>query len=401
MIKINHLWTGLMLLVAIISFTMCKQNENQITIKKTPTGKFSIKEVPYGKLPSGESVTQFIIENPSGMEMRVINYGGIITHLFVLDQDSLFRDVVSGFDSLSGYVTSNPYFGSLVGRYANRIKNGKFSLDGKEYSLATNNGTNHLHGGVKGFDKVIWAASPVQLEHQAGINLEYTSPAGEEGYPGTLSIKAKYLLSSSNELTMDYIAICDTTTIINLSNHSYFNLSGDHEADILDHQLMLNADNFTPVDSTLIPTGEIASVAQTPLDFRNAKAIGQDIGADHQQIIYGKGFDHNFVLSERNKQGSFNYAAEVYAPKSGVKMTVMTTEPGVQFYSGNFLNGSITGKKGITYNQRHAFCLETQHFPDSPNQPNFPSTVLRRGEIYRAVTMHRFEVMPSVISQSK
>lgn len=381
------------LTMGLMLFFMCKPDQNKISMKKIPTGKFGVQEVPFGTLPDGGVVTQYVVENPQGMEVRIINYGGIITHLIVPDKDSLFRDVVSGYDSLAGYLESTPYFGALVGRYANRIKGGKFSLDGQVYSLATNNGPNHLHGGIRGFDKVLWNASPIQMEHQAGVNLEYTSPSGEEGYPGTLTVKVKYLLSADNELTLDYIAVCDTTTIINLSNHSYFNLNGDQDEHILDHQLTIFADNYTPVDSTLIPTGALESVAQSPFDFRQAKAIGRDIGADHEQIRYGGGFDHNFVLNGVNKQGSFNFVAELVGPKSGIKMTVLTTEPGVQFYSGNFLNGKITGKKGTVYHQRHALCLETQHFPDSPNQPDFPSVVLRRGDVYRAVTLHKFEVV--------
>lgn len=394
MFQFQRLLPGFLIIVSVAALFSCKSDQNQIAMKKTPTGKFSFHEVPFGLLPSGEKITQYIIENPLGMEMRVINYGGIITHLIVPDKDSLFRDVVSGYDSLSGYLESNPYFGALVGRYANRIKGGKFSLDGVEYSLATNNGANHLHGGIKGFDKVLWAASIVEQDQQVGVNLEYTSIAGEEGYPGNVMIKVIYLLSATNELTMHYLAISDTTTILNVSNHSYFNLSGDHAQDILDHQLTIFADQYTPVDSTLIPTGVLESVAETPFDFRNPKTIGKDIEADHQQIKFGRGFDHNFILNGVNKQGSFNFAAEVSSPQSGIKMTVMTTEPGVQFYSGNFLNGTIKGKKGIQYNKRHAFCLETQHFPDSPNQPDFPTTVLRRGDIYRSLTLHRFEVIP-------
>lgn len=393
MFQNRRLLPGWLLIFAGVVFFSCKSEQNQIAMKKTPTGKFSFHEVPFGTLPTGEKVTQYIIENPLGMEMRVINYGGIITHLIVPDKDSLFRDVVSGYDSLTGYLESNPYFGALVGRYANRIKGGKFMLEGTEYNLATNNGPNHLHGGIKGFDKVLWASNLVEQEQQVGVNLEYTSVSGEEGYPGTVMIKVKYLLSATNELTMHYLAISDTTTVLNMSNHSYFNLSGDHAPDILDHHLTLFADQYTPVDSTLIPTGLLESVAQTPFDFRKPKAIGKDIDADHQQIKYGGGFDHNFVLNGVNKQGSFNFAAEVVSPQSGIKMTVMTSEPGVQFYSGNFLNGTIRGKKGIQYNKRHAFCLETQHFPDSPNQPDFPSTVLRKGDIYRSVTLHRFEVV--------
>ena len=394
MFQFQRLLPGFLIIVSVAALFSCKSDQNQIAMKKTPTGKFSFHEVPFGLLPSGEKITQYIIENPLCMEMRVINYGVIITHLIVPDKDSLFRDVVSGYDSLSGYLESNPYFGALVGRYANRIKGGKFSLDGVEYSLATNNGANHLHGGIKGFDKVLWAASIVEQDQQVGVNLEYTSIAGEEGYPGNVMIKVIYLLSATNELTMHYLAISDTTTILNVSNHSYFNLSGDHAQDILDHQLTIFADQYTPVDSTLIPTGVLESVAETPFDFRNPKTIGKDIEADHQQIKFGRGFDHNFILNGVNKQGSFNFAAEVSSPQSGIKMTVMTTEPGVQFYSGNFLNGTIKGKKGIQYNKRHAFCLETQHFPDSPNQPDFPTTVLRRGDIYRSLTLHRFEVIP-------
>jgi aldose 1-epimerase len=320
-----------------------------------------------------------------------MNYGGIILSLRVPDRDGTFDDVVLGYETLAAYVDESPYFGAIVGRYANRIAGGRFTLNGKTYDLATNNGPNHLHGGTVGFDQRVWAARPFVDEHGAGIELSYTSPDGEEGYPGTLDTTVRYTLTDDNQLIVYYEATTTEATPVNLSQHTYFNLAGDGRRDVLDHRLMLNANRFTPVDATLIPTGALHPVAGTPFDFTSPMPIGARIDADHPQIAYGGGYDHNFVL-DRSAAGkdSLALAARVVEPQTGRVMTVHTTEPGVQFYTGNFLDGSLTGKDGAVYDRHYGFCLETQHFPDSPNQSNFPSTILQPGETYRSRTIFTF-----------
>jgi aldose 1-epimerase len=311
----------------------------------------------------------------------------------VPDRKGKLDDVVLGFDNLSGYLQAgNPYFGALIGRYGNRIAGGKFSLDGATYTLAVNNGPNSLHGGKKGFDKVVWTASSVapSANGAVGLELSYQSKAGEEGYPGSLYVKVAYTLTPDNALKIDYTATTDKTTVLNLTNHSYFNLNGAGNGDVLDHVVQINADRITPVDATLIPTGELKSVAGTPFDFRVPTAIGARIDQDEQQIKYGGGYDHNFVLNGAAGTGTPFLAARVVAPKTGRVLEVLTTEPGVQFYTGNFLDGKLKGKKGKVYNKRYAFCLETQHFPDSPNHPEFPTTTLKPGETYKQKTIYRF-----------
>jgi aldose 1-epimerase len=309
--------------------------------------------------------------------------------LRVPDRAGQFADVVLGFDDLAGYVEKHPYFGSIVGRYGNRIARGKFTLDGVEYTLAVNNGPNALHGGLKGFDKQVWSAETIEEEHAVGLRLSYVSADGEEGYPGALSVTVTYLLTNANELKIHYDAATDAPTVINLTNHSYFNLEGAGRGTILGHEVHINADHFTPVDDTLIPTGELRPVEDTPFDFREPKPIGRDIAAEDQQIVFGGGYDHNFVLSKQTP-ASLSLAARIHAPGSGRIMEVYTTEPGMQFYTGNFLDGSNVGKGGIVYEYRYGFCMETQHFPDSPNQPDFPSTVLRPGERYHSTTVYQF-----------
>jgi aldose 1-epimerase len=324
------------------------------------------------------------LTNANGMEALVTNYGATVVSLLVADKNGKKGDVVFGYDSIQGYYNGRAYFGCVAGRYANRIANGQFRLDGKTYDLAKNNGPNSLHGGIKGFDKVVWTAK----QDDGGLTLTYTSKDGEEGYPGNLTVTVRYSLNNDNSLQIDYSAVTDKATLVNVTNHSYFNLEGQGQGDILDHELQFNADGFTPVDSTLIPTGEIRKVAGTPFDFTSPHKIGERINdTSDLQIKYGLGYDHNFVLN--GETGKMKLAARVKAPISGRIMEVHTTEPGVQFYSGNFLNGSEKGK-GSVYGYRTGFCLETQHFPDSPNQPSFPSAVLKPGEEYRSTTVFKF-----------
>ena len=339
-------------------------------------------------------MSQYTLKNAHGMELRVLDYGGIIVSLAVPDRTGRVDDVVLGFDRLEDYKRSSPYFGAIIGRFGNRIARGRFTLDGRTHMLATNDGPNHLHGGMKGFDKVVWKVSPFERQDSTGLVLRYTSPDGEEGYPGTLRTTVTYTLTDGNELIFDYEATSDRATPVNLTQHSYFNLAGDGRGDVLDHVLTLKAHSFTPVDSTLIPTGEIRSVAGTPFDFRAPTAIGARIGQDDEQLRYGGGYDHNFVLDKdrAEQRGAAMLAARIYEPSSGRLMEVFTTEPGVQFYSGNFLDGMLTGKRGTVYRRRSGFALETQHFPDSPNHPDFPSTILAPGREYRSRTLLWFGV---------
>jgi aldose 1-epimerase len=338
-------------------------------------------------------VRQYTLKNTHRMELRVLDYGGIIVSLAVPDRTGRVDDVVLGFDRLEDYERSSPYFGAIIGRFGNRIARGRFTLDGRTYTLATNDGHNHLHGGVKGFDKVVWEVSPFERQDSTGLVLRYTSSDGEEGYPGTVRSTVTYTLTEGNELIFDYEATSDRATPVNLTHHSYFNLAGEGERDVLGHVLTLNANSFTPVDSTLIPTGEIRSVAGTPFDFRAPTAIGARIGQDDEQLRYGRGYDHNFVLDkDPDVPASTTLAARVYEPSSGRVMEVHTTEPGLQFYSGNFLDGTLRGKKGSVYSARSGFTLETQHFPDSPNHPDFPSTILAPGREHRSRTLLRFGV---------
>jgi aldose 1-epimerase len=339
-------------------------------------------------MPNGAVIDVVTLTNANGVEARVINYGAIIVSLRVPDRRGRLDDVVLGFDDLDGYLNDPPYFGAIVGRYANRIAGGQFGLDGKSYQLATNNGPNHLHGGVKGFDKVIWAAEPFETDEAVGVVLTYTSRDGEEGYPGTVSVRVKYTLNAEDELTVEFLAASDAATPINLSQHTYFNLAGDGRRDVLDHIMTIDAQNYTPVDETLIPTGEIAPVAETPFDFTVSHSIGSRIEWVDQQLRYGGGYDHNFVLDRAG--AGLQRAARVEEPSTGRVLEVFTTEPGLQFYTGNFLDGTLTGKAGRIYRHRYGFCLETQHYPDSPNQPSFPSTTLRPGEEHRSETRFRF-----------
>ncbi len=357
-------------------------------LASSPQGTHMVKKEAFGTTRGGKPVNLYTLTNSHGLEVRVMTYGGIIVSLRVPDQRGRLDDVVLGYDKLDGYLDKTPYFGAIIGRYGNRIANGKFTLDGKEYTLAKNNGPNALHGGIKGFDKVVWQAEPFEKKQEAGLILRYNSPDGEEGYPGNLKATVTYTLTDQNELILDYQATTDKATPINLTNHTYFNLAGEGKGDILAHELTLNADHFTPVDKNLIPTGKIASVKGTPLDFTQATAIGARIGQQDEQLILGGGYDHNFVINRQGK--GLALAARVVEPSSGRALEVSTTEPGVQFYTGNFLDGTITGKQGHVYKQRYGFCLETQHYPDSPNQPGFPSTILRPGQGYHTTTVFKF-----------
>jgi aldose 1-epimerase len=362
-----------------------------VTLTFLPAGA-GVTRAAFGTMPDGTPIEVFTIANARGVEVRAIEFGAIIVSLRVPDRAGRSADVVLGYDTLAEYVSKNtPYLGGVVGRYANRIAKGRFTLDGQEYKLATNNGPNHLHGGVKGFDKVAWTGEPVQGPDGPGVALTYTSRDGEEGYPGTLKARVTYTLNDRNELTVDYHATSDKPTHVNLSQHSYFNLSGGDRS-ILDHELTIDADRFTPVDETLIPTGDLAPVPGTPLDFRKPTAIGARINDKHVQLLRGRGYDHNFVLNKPKGSAELTHAARLADPVSGRTLDIGTTEPGVQFYSGNFLDGTIKGKNGRVYAQRWGLCLETQHFPDSPNRPNFPSTILRPGAEYRSRTVFTFGV---------
>jgi len=336
-------------------------------------------------------VELFTFTNARSVEVRAMTYGAIITALRTPDRAGRLDDVVLGFDSLAGYLGESPYFGAIVGRYANRIAEGRFALDGVSYQLARNNGPNSLHGGERGFDKVLWAAEPFEGDGSAGVRLRYTSPDGEEGYPGTVAVRVTYTLTPRDELVVEYDATSDRATPLNVSQHSYWNLHGAGRGTILDHLLTLDAAAFTPVDATLIPTGEIAPVAGTPFDFRAPTAVGARIDAPHPQLGFAGGYDHNWVL-DRAGQSGLAHAARLVDPTTGRTLDVSTTEPGIQFYAGNFLDGTLTGKGGRPYPLRSGLCLETQHFPDSPNHPAFPTTIVRPGEAFQSRTVFAFGV---------
>ncbi|MFP4542153.1 MAG: aldose epimerase family protein, partial [Opitutales bacterium] len=331
----------------------------------------SVKKSSFGELPDGRAVSLYTLKNKHGLVAKITNYGGIMTELHVPDRDGEMEDILLGYDSLDGYLEVTPYFGALIGRYGNRIDEGVFSLEGETYELSVNDGDNHLHGGEQGFDKVLWEARPVK--GKTALELTYTSPDGEMGYPGTLDVTVVYELTDENELVITYEATTDAPTVVNLTQHNYYNLRGHAHGSIVDHELLINADRYTPVDAGLIPTGELAAVEGTPFDFQNSRPIGSRLEADHEQLAFGGGYDHNWVLKQETP-GEMIFAARLYDPDSGREMLVHTTEPGLQFYSGNFLDGTIAGKDDATYYFRYGLCLETQHFPDSPNHPNFPST---------------------------
>jgi aldose 1-epimerase len=368
---------------ALLFGTGCARRESQ------PQGAH-VKKEPFGTLPDGRTVDSYTLANKPGHEVRAITYGGIITSIRVPDRNGHLGDIVLGYDSLAGYLKATPYFGAIVGRYANRIAGARFTLDGKTYRLPANDGKNSLHGGTTGFDKVLWIAQPFESDSGVGLVLTHTSPAGDQGYPGSLTARVTYRLNDSDQLIVDYEATADAATPVNLTQHSYFNLGGEGTGDILGHWLTIPADSFTPIDATLIPTGKLASVSATPFDFRSATPIGARIAAQDEQLTRGRGYDHNFVLNGTPGLEHLAHAAHVLDPGTGRTLDVYTSEPGLQFYSGNFLDGTITGKSGKVYGHRYGFCLETQHFPDSPNERAFPSTILRPGQTYRSRTIFAF-----------
>jgi len=351
----------------------------------------NIEKKSFGEIAEGIEAELYTVTNNNGVSMSVTNYGGIITELKVPDKNGNMIDIVLGYEKVEDYLKESPYFGATIGRYGNRIAKGKFTLNNIEYGLASNDGSNHLHGGVKGFDKVIWDLEEFRKETELGVVMKYTSKDGEEGYPGNLDVTVTYTLTDNNELKIDYLATTDKPTICNLTNHSYFNFKDAGGSTILDHELQILADKYTPIDSASIPLGELMPVDGTPFDFREPKKIGRDINEENKQLKNGIGYDHNFVLN--GKIGDLRLAARVVEYTSGIIMEIFTEEPGIQFYSGNFLDGSLTGKNGTINNNRSGFCLETQHFPDSPNQPDWPTTTLNPGETYKTSTIHKFSVL--------
>ena len=372
-------------IIVLLAFMGCQTGEEESATDSSfinmATG------IPFGTLPDGREVTIYTLTNSSGMEVRITNYGGIITSIQVPDRDGNMGEVTLGYDSLDKYLAGSPFFGCITGRYANRIAKGQFTLNGETYSLVTNNGPNHLHGGTEGFDKKLWDAEPFSEEGKSGVVMTYTSPDGEEGYPGTLAVTVTYTLGDDNGLQIDYEATTDKATVLNLTNHTYFNLKDGGASSALDHELRIMADRYIPTDETNIPLGPLASVEGTPFDFRTATPIGDRIENENEQLTFGYGYDHTYVF---NKEGdALQLGAEVYEPTTGRVMEVLTTEPGVQLYTGNHLNGTHEGR-GVAFERRSAFCLETQHFPDSPNQPDYPSTVLNPGETFNSTTIYRF-----------
>lgn len=354
----------------------------------SPVGEHAIKREAFGRTPDGNAVDVYTLTNSHGLEVRVMTFGAIVLSLRVPDRNGSLDDVVLGFGSLEPYFSNDPHFGSIIGRYGNRIANGNFALDGVEYTLPKNDGPNTLHGGVRGFDKVIWQAEEAENKGSIALVLRYTSKDGEEGFPGNLKTKVTYTLTDSDELSIDYEATTDKATPVNLTSHGYFNLAGQGTGDVLAHELLINADRFTPVDKNLIPTGELRPVQGTPLDFTRSTPIGSRINDRYEQMVLANGYDHNFVIN-RNGPG-LALAARVHEPSSGRTLEIYTTEPGVQFYSANWLDGTIIGKQGRIYKQHYAFALETEHFPDSPNHPSFPSTILRPGQTYHSLTVYKF-----------
>jgi aldose 1-epimerase len=374
----------LFILSVIILSSSCKKQQEQPPAEPAAPAKVTTES--FGTMPDGHAVTLYTVRNQQGMEMGVINYGGIIVSLTAPDKAGNYSDVVLGFDSLSQYIKSNPYFGALIGRYGNRIAKGKFKIDNVEYSLPVNNGVNSLHGGTQGFDKVFWDIT-VQPD-SSSLKLTYRAADGEQGYPGNLQAEVIYTLTDQNELKVEYSATTDKKTVINLTQHTYFNLSGDANKDILEHQLMLQSEQYLPVDKGLIPTGELRNVAGTPFDFKTLTVVGSRINEKDEQLALGGGYDHCWILT--GSDGTLRKIGELYEPTSGRLVEVSTTEPGIQFYTGNFLDGTLKGKEGVVYKYRSGLCLETQHYPDSPNQASFPSTLLNPGDTYKTKTVYKF-----------
>jgi len=375
--RVRTFITALMLVAAVAIASGCQ--------RKTEA-KAKMEKRPFGKLADGRDASLYVLSNKNGIEAAITDFGAALVSFKVPDKNGKLGDVVLGFDSVDGYVTDSSFQGKIVGRYANRIAKGQFTLNGATYTLPTNDGPNHLHGGPTGIHKVLWQAKDVSTADAPALELTYASKDGDEGYPGNVSMKVTYTLTANNELKIDYLATTDKPTVINLTNHAYFNLAG--QGDILKHQLKLSASKFTPVDATLIPTGELREVKGTPFDFTTATDIGARINQEDEQLKLGKGYDHNWVLDKTD--ASLTTAAQVYEPTTGRVLEVLTTEPGIQFYSGNFLDGTLKGKSNAVYAHRNGFCLETQHFPDSPNKPAFPSTVLNPGSEYKTTTIYKF-----------
>ncbi len=370
-----------LLCIAIIFLTSsCMSNNSKVRIEKSP----------YGTTVEGIDVHEYTLSNQQGMEISIINYGGIITSWTAKDKNGVYEDIVLGYNELSEYEKESPYFGAIIGRYGNRIAKGKFSIEGKEYTLAVNNGENHLHGGVKGFDKVVWDAEIRSTDSSATLMLNYYSTDMEEGYPGNLEVEVEYTLNNEDELSVTYKSTTDKTTVINLTQHSYFNLSANFNNTILNHELVLNSDSFLPVDNTLIPTGEFRDVTNTPFDFRAPKIIGQQIDEEDLQLKNGFGYDHCWILKEQDM--GVRFVASAFEPQSRRYLEVYSDQPGIQFYSGNFLDGTLPSKNNGSYEFRSGFCLETQHFPDSPNQKNFPSVLLWPEEEYKSQTIFKLSV---------
>ena len=367
--------------IAIIFLTpSCKSNNTKVTIEKSP----------FGTTVEGIDVDKYKLSNQQGMEISIINYGGIITSWTAKDNNGIYEDIVLGYNELSEYEKESPYFGAIIGRFGNRIAKGKFSIEGKEYTLAVNNGENHLHGGIKGFDKVVWDAETISTDSSVSLILTYLSKDMEEGYPGNLEVEVEYTLNNEDELRVTYKATTDKTTVINLTQHTYFNLSANFNNTILNHELILNSDSYLPVDNTLIPTGEFRDVTNTPFDFRTSKTIGQQIDEEDPQLKNGFGYDHCWVLNEQDK--GVRFVASAFEPQSRRFLEIFSDEPGIQFYSGNFLDGTLPSKNNGTYEFRSGFCLETQHFPDSPNNRDFPSVILRPEEEYKTQTIFKLTV---------
>lgn len=356
--------------------------------------KLNVSQTSFGQSPAGVPADLFTLTNANGLVVKITNFGGIITEIHAPDKHGVFADINLGFDHIEPYYKDSPYFGALIGRFGNRIAHGKFSLDGETYQLATNNGNNHLHGGLVGFDKVVWDATSFETANSVGITLKYLSVDGDQGYPGNLDVTVVYELTNENEILVKYHAVTDKATPVNLTQHAYFNLQGKpggaDSSDILNHEIMINADRFTAITDEAIPTGELPLVANTPFDFRSPRLIGEKIHNDDEQLKNGNGYDHNFVLNKSYAK-ELSLAARVYEANTGRVLEVFTQEPGVQFYTGNWMDGSLTGK-GWHYTRRSGFCLEPQHFPDSPNQPHFPTTILRPGEEYTSVMSYKFSV---------
>ncbi|NJN26159.1 MAG: galactose mutarotase [Cyclobacteriaceae bacterium] len=379
-------------LLVIFTFLFACQPQKKSDEQPLVSSPFKITTTNFGVLPEGDSVTKYTFANSNGLEVSIINYGGIVTNINFPDTSGKVEDLVLGFDHLEGYLKESPYFGAIVGRYGNRIAQGKFTLNGQAYNLATNNNKNHLHGGLKGFDKVLWDATPFESADGAGLKLHYLSKDMEEGYPGNLDVNVTYTIKNDNTIEIDYKATTDKPTIVNLTQHSYFNLTGDVKRDILNHEVMILADSLIPVDAGLIPTGEMMSVTETPFDFRQVTPVGDRIDEQDEQLSLGGGYDHCWVL-DKTTPNALEWVVKAMDPESGRVFELATTEPGVQFYSGNFLDGSITGKYKTAYQHRYGLCFEPEHFPDSPNQANFPSVVLNPDEEYHTTTVWRFSIV--------